>query len=202
MQQLWDISKRILNPSIYPRDADFHLRQGWLLRHSGTIKLPGLSVTSRGKEACRLQKEKKERDMFSLQEGLVRSCFKQITVSKEQITGKPWCSLKCTKKMKCTESERWKNTVCTCTIKPIMLKRFSQKWTLSHHLLTLMSLQNNWTFFLLWNKTGETLKKHTVLFSMQLKLTETSASKSYNYQMIKQKVCKACTVAISSKVKR
>ncbi len=157
-------------------------------------------MTSSGKEACRLQKEKKERDMFSLQEVLVRSCFKQITVSKEQITGKPWCSLKCTKNEMYWFGKMEKCCVCTCTIKPIMVKEILQKmntviiYSPSCHCKTI-----GLSFFS--EIKQEKLWKIYCALSMQLKRTETSSSKSYNYQMIKNK-SKTCTVAISSKVTR
>ncbi len=93
-----------------------------------------------------------------------------------------------------------KYCVCTCTIKPIMDKEILQKmntviiYSPSCHCKTI-----GLSFFS--EIKQEKLWKIYCALSMQLKWTETSASKSYNYQMIKNK-SKTCTVAISSKVIR
>lgn len=45
------------NILLYPKEADFHLRQGATLLQPADTNLPGFSVTSTGREACLLQEE-------------------------------------------------------------------------------------------------------------------------------------------------
>lgn len=46
------------NILLYPKEADFHLRQGTTLLQPADTNLPGFSVTSTGREACLLQRDK------------------------------------------------------------------------------------------------------------------------------------------------
>lgn len=46
-----------INISLYPKEADFHLRQGVTLLQPSETNLPGFSVTSTGRDVCLLQKD-------------------------------------------------------------------------------------------------------------------------------------------------
>lgn len=41
----------------YPKEADFHLRQGATLLQPSETNLPGFSVTSTGRDVCLLEKD-------------------------------------------------------------------------------------------------------------------------------------------------